>query len=88
MDPANETNTAANPAHMEREADETCQDLRENERTCIICNQTKPLQEGITLISEFICSACEAEIVQTDVKDEKYPFFIHQMKQIWFRQNA
>jgi hypothetical protein len=26
--------------------------------------------------------------VHTDVKDEKYPFFIHQMKQIWYKQNA
>lgn len=56
--------------------------------TCIICGQTKQAQEGIILISEFICDACEAEMVRTDVKDEKYPFFIHQMKQIWYKQNA
>jgi hypothetical protein len=46
--------------------------------TCIICNLEKP--EGIFILSEFICDDCEAEIVRTDVQDEKYPFFIHQLK--------
>lgn len=56
--------------------------------TCIICEQPKQEQEGIFLISEFICSTCETEIINTDVKDARYPFFIHQMKQIWYKQNA
>lgn len=54
--------------------------------TCIICEQPKLAQEGIFLVSEFICNSCEKEIVNTDVKDERYPFFIHQMKQIWYKQ--
>jgi hypothetical protein len=54
--------------------------------TCIICGQLR--QNGILIISEFICEDCEAEMVQTDVKDAKYPFFIDQMKRIWFRKNA
>ena len=53
---------------------------------CIICGLEK--QEGIVIISEFICDTCEAEMVQTDVKDAKYPFFIHQMKQIWYKKDA
>jgi hypothetical protein len=56
--------------------------------TCIICGETKAEEEGMFLISEFICLSCEAEIVKTDVKDAKYPFFIHQMRQIWYKQNA
>lgn len=56
--------------------------------TCIICEQPKQAAEGIFLVSEFICNACENEIVNTDVKDDRYPFFIHQMKQIWYKQNA
>lgn len=53
---------------------------------CIICGLEK--DSGITIISEFICESCEAEMVRTDVKDEKYPFFIHQLKQIWVQKNA
>jgi hypothetical protein len=61
--------------------------LEENKDcTCIICGQLK--QNGITIISEFICESCEVEMVHTDVKDVKYPFFIHQMKQIWHKKNA
>ncbi|WP_248929122.1 sigma factor G inhibitor Gin [Paenibacillus hamazuiensis] len=54
--------------------------------TCIICGQQK--KEGIMIITEFICDECEAEMVRTDVKDAKYPFFIHQMKRILYKMNA
>jgi uncharacterized protein (DUF983 family) len=53
---------------------------------CIICEQ--PKLYGIMICSEFICEDCESEMIQTDVLDEKYPFFIHQMRQIWYRKNA
>jgi hypothetical protein len=56
------------------------------EMPCIICGQMKP--DGIRILTEFICEGCEAEMVQTDVQDEKYPYFIHQMKQILYRKNA
>ncbi|MCM3703956.1 sigma factor G inhibitor Gin [Paenibacillus macerans] len=56
------------------------------ERTCIICGE--PKTEGIHIVSEFICDSCEAEMVHTDVQEEKYHFFIHQMKQIWMQKNA
>ncbi|ANS76405.1 inhibitor of sigma-G Gin [Paenibacillus yonginensis] len=58
----------------------------EGPETCIICGKTKA--QGIKIVSEFICEECEAEMVHTDVKDEKYDFFIHQMKQIWVQLNA
>lgn len=54
--------------------------------TCIICDQPKP--DGIMICSEFICDACESEMVQTDVLDAKYPFFIHRMNKIWYKMNA
>ncbi|TVY06826.1 sigma factor G inhibitor Gin [Paenibacillus cremeus] len=54
--------------------------------SCIICGQAK--EEGIMIISEFICEDCESEMVKTDVSDAKYPFFIHQMRQILYRKNA
>ncbi|MFX3634169.1 MAG: sigma factor G inhibitor Gin [Candidatus Pristimantibacillus sp.] len=55
---------------------------------CIICGEHKVEGEGIRIVSEFICETCEAEMVRTDVKDAKYPFFIHQMKQIFIEKNA
>lgn len=55
---------------------------------CIICGQLKAEGEGIRIVSEFICDTCETEMVHTDVKDDKYPFFIHQMKQIFLEKNA
>ncbi|MEX2459943.1 MAG: sigma factor G inhibitor Gin [Paenibacillaceae bacterium] len=56
------------------------------EMPCIICGHLKP--NGIRILSEFICESCETEMVQTDVLDVKYPYFIHQMKQILYRKNA
>ncbi|QHZ49399.1 Inhibitor of sigma-G Gin [Paenibacillus larvae subsp. larvae] len=46
--------------------------------TCIICGREET--DGITVLDGFICEACEAEMVRTDVCDTKYPFFVHQMK--------
>lgn len=53
---------------------------------CIICDKTQT--EGIHICGRFICEVCEAEMVRTDVMDEKYPFFIHQMKRVWYKQDA
>ncbi|MBW7455185.1 sigma factor G inhibitor Gin [Paenibacillus sepulcri] len=53
---------------------------------CIICGHHK--QEGLRIIDEFICESCEVEMVRTEVQDAKYPFFIHQLKQIWVQKNA
>ncbi|TYP67969.1 sigma factor G inhibitor Gin [Paenibacillus methanolicus] len=56
------------------------------ERLCIVCGQEK--MNGICIVSEFICDACETEMVRTDVQDAKYPFFIHQLKRLWVEKNA
>ncbi|MFK7696830.1 sigma factor G inhibitor Gin [Paenibacillus sp. HJGM_3] len=53
---------------------------------CIICEQEKPL--GIRICSQFVCDECESEMVNTDVSDARYPFFIHQMNKIWYRVDA
>ncbi|GGG24411.1 sigma factor G inhibitor Gin [Paenibacillus abyssi] len=60
--------------------------IEAHRHTCIICGIEKV--EGIHIVSEFICESCENEMIQTDVKDAKYPFFIHQLKQIWVQKNA
>jgi hypothetical protein len=53
---------------------------------CIVCEQERV--DGIAIFEQFICQCCEQEMVNTDVRDEKYSFFIHQMKQIWLKKNA
>lgn len=58
----------------------------EHDCTCIICGEQKP--EGIVIITQFICESCEAEMVQTDVEDVKYSFFIHRLKRLWVTHNA
>lgn len=60
--------------------------MEQEERSCIICKQKK--REGIKIYTQWICIACEHEIVQTDAKDPKYPFFIDRMKQIWYKRDA
>lgn len=57
-----------------------------SEQTCIICGQLK--EEGIVIVSHFICEDCEAEIVRTEAEDAKYRFFIGRMKKIGLQQNA
>ncbi|MNW11975.1 Inhibitor of sigma-G Gin [compost metagenome] len=56
------------------------------DQVCIICGSSG--RDGITIVSEFICEECEMEMVRTDVQDAKYPFFIHQLRQIWYPKNA
>jgi len=53
---------------------------------CIICKEEK--NEGIRVCEEWICTECESEIIHTDVKDPKYPYFIHQLKQVWSIKDA
>lgn len=55
---------------------------------CSICGEHKTEGEGIRIVLGFICNGCETEMVHTDVKDAKYPFFIHQMKQLFMEKNA
>ncbi|MEB3102385.1 sigma factor G inhibitor Gin [Ferviditalea candida] len=58
----------------------------QRDSTCIICKQEK--SDGIKIYFRFICSDCEKEMVQTDVQDTKYLFFIDRMRQIWDQKNA
>jgi hypothetical protein len=53
---------------------------------CMICGQFRP--DGIRIISAFLCDGCESMIVQTDVTDLKYPFYVQQMKQIFYKMDA
>ncbi|WP_028543472.1 sigma factor G inhibitor Gin [Paenibacillus taiwanensis] len=56
------------------------------EHCCIVCGQQKT--EGMVIVNQFICSGCEQEMVHTDVKDDKYPFYVHQLKRLWLQLQA
>lgn len=61
--------------------------MDQNERKiCIVCGE--PKEEGITVVTEFICTSCESEMVHTKVEDDRYPFFVRQMRQLWLRFHA
>jgi hypothetical protein len=53
---------------------------------CMICGKCK--MDGIRIVSAFLCDTCESELVCTDVSDVKYLFYVHQMKQIFYKMNA
>jgi len=60
--------------------------MMDRNKRCIVCGEER--MNGIAIWQQFICQPCEQEMVNTDVSDEKYPFFIHQMRQIWLKKNA
>lgn len=55
-------------------------------QACIICGQEK--EEGIVIVSHFICEDCESEMVRTEAEDVKYNFFISRMKKINLQKHA
>ncbi|MCG6197997.1 sigma factor G inhibitor Gin, partial [Anoxybacillus sp. LAT_38] len=53
---------------------------------CIVCEEERT--DGLAICEQFICQHCEQEMVNTDVQDKKYTFFIHQMRRIWLTEDA
>ncbi|CAI6084856.1 hypothetical protein COHCIP112018_04478 [Cohnella sp. JJ-181] len=53
----------------------------EENRVCIVCGERD--REGIRIMSSFICHPCESEMVNTPVEDQRYPYFVQQLKQLW-----
>jgi hypothetical protein len=49
-------------------------------KVCIVCSQ--PKQQGITVVTEFICSSCESDIVRTEAQDDQYSFFVRQLRRL------
>ncbi|WP_017185074.1 sigma factor G inhibitor Gin [Alkalibacillus haloalkaliphilus] len=45
---------------------------------CQICGEWK--QDGIHVLSSFICKGCEREIVNTNPDDERYQYFVDRLK--------
>lgn len=45
---------------------------------CIICEEMK--QEGIRLHMLFICTPCESNMIHTDVREQKYQYYVEKLK--------
>lgn len=52
---------------------------------CFVCGLTpyKGIHGGILIGKGFLCSLCEAVIVQLDANDEDYQFYVERLKRIW-----
>ncbi|WP_236292739.1 sigma factor G inhibitor Gin [Paenibacillus allorhizoplanae] len=53
---------------------------------CMICEKQRI--GGIHIVTAFICDECSEEIVKTNVSDQKYPFFVNQMKKAFYMGNS
>lgn len=60
--------------------------LSQGQEVCMICGRDE--LDGIMICEQLICDECEKEIVRTDVKEERYHYFVDQMKKIWFRKTS
>ncbi|CAG9623054.1 sigma factor G inhibitor Gin [Sutcliffiella rhizosphaerae] len=49
-------------------------------KICIVCEEEK--QRGIHLYTEYICTECEGAMLQTDVKDPMYKFYLQQLRKV------
>lgn len=45
---------------------------------CVICDEVK--ETGIRLHMIFICASCEDNMIHTDVREEKYRYYISKLK--------
>lgn len=48
--------------------------------TCVICEQKK--SKGIHLYTSFICIECEKDLIQTEIGNPKYKYYLKQLKKI------
>lgn len=48
--------------------------------TCVICGNIK--SKGIHLYTHFICCDCESEMVSTDTSEEKYKYYLYQLRKV------
>ncbi|WP_062350044.1 sigma factor G inhibitor Gin [Bacillus kwashiorkori] len=53
----------------------------DNKYFCIICEGEKNI--GYHLYHSFICSDCEKAMINTDVSDPSYQYYLKQLKKIY-----
>ena len=47
-------------------------------KKCVICDETR--EDGIQLHMLFICASCEHNMIHTDVREEKYRYYVNKLK--------
>lgn len=47
---------------------------------CIVCEE--PKLEGIRLRNSFFCQACEHNMVHTEVREQKYRYYVEKLKSL------
>ncbi len=50
---------------------------------CMICERECDEHEGIKILSQFICTDCEKDIVNTNVDDDLYDYFVEKLRTLW-----
>ena len=48
---------------------------------CVVCE--RQTVEGMHILSQFICTDCEREMIGTEADDELYGFFVMRLRGIW-----
>ncbi|TCP22572.1 inhibitor of sigma-G Gin protein [Scopulibacillus darangshiensis] len=48
--------------------------------TCMICNEKKA--EGIHICDQLICDSCQKEMLETDVNDIKYHYYLKKLSKL------
>lgn len=50
---------------------------------CALCGRIPPggLHDGLRLMGSFICSNCEAELINLDENDPRYTHYVHILQQ-------
>ncbi|SFG76769.1 sigma factor G inhibitor Gin [Sporolactobacillus nakayamae] len=55
------------------------------EETCLICGQQNV--EGIHICNQLICESCQKKIVETDVTNWKYKFYMNKLAKLRIGQS-
>ncbi|MCM3762611.1 sigma factor G inhibitor Gin [Alkalihalobacillus oceani] len=48
--------------------------------TCVLCKQQK--EDGIQLCEVHVCEECEQKLVDVNVDDEVYPFYVVELRRL------
>ncbi|MCL1632438.1 sigma factor G inhibitor Gin [Sporolactobacillus sp. CPB3-1] len=56
------------------------------EERCLICGKTQV--EGIHICDQLICDSCQKKIVETDVMDWKYRFYMNKLAKLKISQSV
>ena len=48
---------------------------------CVVCE--RECAKGMHILSRFVCSDCESEIISTPVDDDLYEYFVERLRVLW-----